>query len=61
MAAPGVKHAPAADAARDCFYHLEVAGADERIGDHSVLANAGYGLSGRSSKIASMSGGPAPN
>jgi hypothetical protein len=32
----GVKHAPAADAARDYFRHLEVAGADERIGDASI-------------------------
>jgi hypothetical protein len=33
VAAIGVNHAPAVDAARDCFCHLEVAGADKRLGD----------------------------
>ena len=37
----GVKHAPAADAARDCFCHLEVVGADERIGDERMARHVG--------------------
>jgi hypothetical protein len=37
----GVKHAPGADAARDCFCHLEADRADERIGDLAIAPTAG--------------------
>jgi hypothetical protein len=41
-AALGVKHAPVVDAVRDCFCHLEVAGAHERIGDEAATRLSGH-------------------